>query len=840
MVEGIKRNMSVMIERNMYILIIFLLTSIFFSEALLQPDKVLYSPFSDAISQDFEWKFLIHETFQKYHNLPLWDPYVFGGAPFFANHFSKMLYPPNALFLFIDNIGYIITLLVFLHFFAAGITLYYYCKSINLSSFGAFIAAVVYLFSIQITTLPYAGLLNELPFIAFLPLSLLLIELMARKAEMRYAIFNGLVITLMIFGAHTQYTLYALVFIVLYSAFRVWLSHSEGASLAQSKDFMLLMGTSLLIAFMLSAIQLLPSLEMLKYETRSVAGLDYDSATVGSLAPKNMITALIPNFFGSFPRGTYWGDFPFWEFSLYAGIGTLVLALFAFKQRNRFAFFFVAVAATSLFLALGKYNLVYRFLYDTIPFLDMFRSPARIMFFYIFSIAILAGMGSSYITNTGKNLDKKFLRKIVAFLCVVLIFALIVLSCSFIFKGKLIGIGTTILESKYQRNDARLDLRPIEFYKDKIASVLSEIHMGIVAFSVVISAILLMLVLRLRELIKPSKTKIMITSILILDLLLFSMPFINVKDTDLIYTQRDIPSYISKDLDYFRVLDMANALPQHIAAAYGLYQVNGFEPMVLSHYRVYLNSIAGVPFRPSATIPIQDIHHKNLLDLLGVKYIVSNRKLEEAGMKLVYNNTVLIYTNNQWKFFFDDPPEDDIFEFSAKQTNYVYRNDDFLPKAFAVGEYAIHADSQVMSVLTSRDFNPKKIVILEENPHLNQSPGYFKEALIELYSPNKIVVSIETNNPSILVLSEVWYPGWKAYDNGEEVKIYRANHIFRAIPLEKGAHQIEMVMAPASLKIGLLISALAWGGVVVYFLILLRGKWRAADGKKPKAKKSKR
>jgi uncharacterized membrane protein YfhO len=58
----------------------------------------------------------------------------------------------------------------------------------------------------------------------------------------------------------------------------------------------------------------------------------------------------------------------------------------------------------------------------------------------------------------------------------------------------------------------------------------------------------------------------------------------------------------------------------------------------------------------------------------------------------------------------------------------------------------------------------------------------------------------------LLVLSEVYYPGWRAYADGEEVPIYRADHALRAVPLRAGHHRVEMVFNPPWPKVGLAVS----------------------------------
>ena len=60
------------------------------------------------------------------------------------------------------------------------------------------------------------------------------------------------------------------------------------------------------------------------------------------------------------------------------------------------------------------------------------------------------------------------------------------------------------------------------------------------------------------------------------------------------------------------------------------------------------------------------------------------------------------------------------------------------------------------------------------------------------YSNNNIQLTTHSNTGGILVLSEVFYPAWKAKIDGIETEIYRADYNFRAIKVPAGQHSIEM------------------------------------------------
>jgi len=80
-------------------------------------------------------------------------------------------------------------------------------------------------------------------------------------------------------------------------------------------------------------------------------------------------------------------------------------------------------------------------------------------------------------------------------------------------------------------------------------------------------------------------------------------------------------------------------------------------------------------------------------------------------------------------------------------------------------------------------------------------------------APNRVTIRAALDAPGYLVLSDTWYPGWRATVNGEPADILRANYAFRAVWLEAGERVVEMTYHPAS--------ALAGGAVSLAALFLL-------------------
>jgi uncharacterized membrane protein YfhO len=73
----------------------------------------------------------------------------------------------------------------------------------------------------------------------------------------------------------------------------------------------------------------------------------------------------------------------------------------------------------------------------------------------------------------------------------------------------------------------------------------------------------------------------------------------------------------------------------------------------------------------------------------------------------------------------------------------------------------------------------------------------------------ELLIEVLAPSDGLLVLCDTYYPGWKAYVDGVEQKIYRANHVFRAVPVTEGSHTVRFVYRPRSLLIGAIVSGMA-------------------------------
>jgi membrane protein YfhO len=76
-------------------------------------------------------------------------------------------------------------------------------------------------------------------------------------------------------------------------------------------------------------------------------------------------------------------------------------------------------------------------------------------------------------------------------------------------------------------------------------------------------------------------------------------------------------------------------------------------------------------------------------------------------------------------------------------------------------------------------------------------------------SPTDLRVSTSTTEPRLLVVSEMYYPGWRAYVDGVETPILRTNYLFRGVVVPGGRHVVRFAYLPSSVIAGAAVSALA-------------------------------
>jgi hypothetical protein len=134
----------------------------------------------------------------------------------------------------------------------------------------------------------------------------------------------------------------------------------------------------------------------------------------------------------------------------------------------------------------------------------------------------------------------------------------------------------------------------------------------------------------------------------------------------------------------------------------------------------------------------------------------------------------------------------------------------YLPRGYLVYHSQVLSDEkQLKEAMEKPDFDPRQTILLEEDPGFRTdtiSAGMQGNVKITSYSLNSLTLTVSTQRNAFLVLSEIFYPGWNAYIDGQRRTIYRADWSLRAVPIEAGDHQVEIRFEPVSFHRGMQIT----------------------------------
>ncbi|MBI4531665.1 MAG: hypothetical protein HY709_09080, partial [Candidatus Latescibacteria bacterium] len=211
-----------------------------------------------------------------------------------------------------------------------------------------------------------------------------------------------------------------------------------------------------------------------------------------------------------------------------------------------------------------------------------------------------------------------------------------------------------------------------------------------------------------------------------------------------------VVQFLERDPDLFRVLALPDGRNANLP---GIDLVNGFYDFTNKRYDEIQKS------EHFGTMPI--------LNFLNTKYIVSKEPLSISGVEEVLNADGMI----------------------------VYKNSNALPWFFLVGNHRVVSEGKAINLLTDPTFDPRTTLLLEEDPgissHNDTSPAGRVEKLDYQEYAGSIQLRVDAKRPAFLVVCENYHPKWRAFIDGKETKIYRADHVWKAVRVEAGIHTVE-------------------------------------------------
>lgn len=346
--------------------------------------------------------------------VPLWNPFLFMGAPFLANSQAGFFYPFNLALAWMPVERMVNASIVF-HAALAAMGAYVWGRGgLGLRRSGAWLTGVCYglggYFVAQVEHLNQVQVLAWLPWLMWLcGIAVSRWRSTSRRSRRVAAPGAGmaLIIAAQFLAGHIQSVYICLVGVAGYALLPVaWDALRWRVKWRELVwPVCVVVGTAAL-GGLLAAVQLLPTLELSGLSIRS-GGLPYREAVSFSLRPGLVGRALLPS----------WGDPLFPEFVAHIGVVGLGLAVLGALARgrdetlddrtgandplrsdsrerlHRARLGARVLAALGLFLALGGYNPVYFLLVKLVPGFGLFRAPARWLVLYAVGVSGLTGMG---------------------------------------------------------------------------------------------------------------------------------------------------------------------------------------------------------------------------------------------------------------------------------------------------------------------------------------------------------------------------------------------------------------------------------------------------------------
>ncbi|MBI3286918.1 MAG: YfhO family protein, partial [Chloroflexi bacterium] len=310
--------------------------------------------------------------------IPLWNPYLFLGAPFLANLQAGVLYPLNWIWLWLPAPKAVAYALVS-HIILAGVGTYFFSRRVlGLTRWGSWVAGA--LVSLGGYLGAQAEHVNQVSVFAWLPVLLWLWHRTHRRRGLSDLLWVSLALGLQFLAGHAQASFINLMALITYASY---LAVQEGGrDLRLIRSQLTRLGGAMLLGIGLAAAQLIPTWELARHSLRG-EGLSYRQAVSFSWPPTSILVSFLPGLESS----------PFSEYIAYVGVVGLLLAAVGLASRTRQARFFAVLSGLGLFLALGLYNPFYIVLYSVIPGFSLFRVPARWLFLFAFGVALMAGIG---------------------------------------------------------------------------------------------------------------------------------------------------------------------------------------------------------------------------------------------------------------------------------------------------------------------------------------------------------------------------------------------------------------------------------------------------------------
>ena len=736
--------------------------------------------------------------------IPLWNPYHFGGHPSVADPQSLLFTPTFFLLSLVmpDASMQSFDVFVFAHLGLGALGVVGLFARRKLSLEGALLAALIYMFGGSASArLQHTGMIISY---SFIPLALLFLEttLFAKNWRLKYlnATACALFTILMALG-RDQIAYFGCLLMASALIGHEMASGNKAKFILHNLLALLLIGVLVLIAVGI------PSLMTMQFISQSNRpGFSYGMAVTGSLAPINLVTLGAANFFGSLsPLYDYWGPSDStissgdWTDRAvdYLFIGTLpCLLIFAqgFVRQSvldKRARFVGLVTIIALIYALGRYTPLFSLIFDHLPGVKLYRRPADATFILNFGLAMLAGFCLHGLRANMRAKTQAQSRTSLAFILAGLS-ALAIISCL------LLALVFSIKEQHGLASLISLGETLCVFIPGAVLIMLARTPrwnhfavLGLLALSAV-------------DLLWHNSANAL-NAEPISNYTIYATP--QPKETEaLAVLRKDLAEHTQgADRPRVEILSLGGAW-QNAAMTLGLEDTIGYNPLRISAYEDAVGSGENAGDFNLRHFPETFRGYTcRLAKLLGLGYLVIDRPIAKLPRHVPRPHATLLYQNDHlYVYRLPHPAARAYFADSAKaiDSEDVIANHT-LPEFDRSHEMLVEqGDTHVIqnTTLIEKDEgdDAEKTLLTGANKTL---PDNITNADVSIasYEANRVILSVDSDRPGFVVLHDLYYPGWEALVDDVPTPILRSNLLFRAVEVGTGHHVVRFVFNPLSL-----------------------------------------
>jgi len=721
---------------------LFLYRMIIFGEIVTANDDLARHPIN-------EWR---DKYIAENENMPQWYPNLFSGMPSYGGYIYMTGDPTK---LFRNTILFNLGLKVWFFLSLGGFGTFFLLKTLGSSTNAGVLGGLITGLTPYGFGLVNAGHLNKIFAMAYVPWVLACFLVFMKKKSLKSICVLSLITALQLWANHPQIVYYTWMIIGFYYVWSIGTEYKNKSFSLASKLYEL---GGVVIAIILALLMVSdPYNEVYTFQKHSnrgaksvlekieetSLGTNWNYATQWSFHPKEVISFVYPYFYGlqnfstrDLKSAAYWGYMPFTQSTHYLGLIALILASIGalLKKPDKISLFFWITTILILITGFGKFfPLLYKPFFELFPFFSKFRIPSMIYALLPITISILAAKGYDILVSSKgeKHIFKKAFYFVGGIVAVSFLF-LIVSDFMIDFSSSKDGRYNSSIQG--QLRSIRYDL----FNKGCFLAISVSLCFLGLYYSYV------------KNKISKSLFNFGVIGLIILDLGILNNEFINVKpkkNMDRMFKKNSIIDHLISDKSNFRVFP-ADEITSNKYSYWNVESIGGYRPIKLRAYQDLMD--AG------------GFNRSHILDMLNVKYVLTRKKI---------NNPNFI-------------PVGDM--------KGIYENKKVLPKAWIIGDLKI-VESQKESLMETlmTGFNPYSSAVVLKYEGDDMPANVNGQAIIKLKEENKIEINCQSETGGLLVLSEVYYkPGWKAFVNGVETKIYQTNHILRSVYIPSGESEV--------------------------------------------------